>query len=940
VSAAPFYTQLPWSFITSLHEGVVVQKDGILQRSFAYRAPDLDSASPFYINDIAVRFNDAVKRLDAGWAVQFEAQRFFTRDYPGAVFDRLAPYLIDKERERAFRRIGKHFESSYFFTFIYRPPSENIKKLTTMFIQNGGGSERSIRESVAFFVQETDNIASILQTKMMIEALNNEQTLAFLHSSVSTSRHYIKFPHNSIMLDRILPDQELTTSLTMKLGDSFIPIIGVNDFPEETYPAILDSLDKERLEYRWVTRFICAGKEAGKKETLKKEKAHRGNRTTFLQTFLASTANEEARTTNHGASVKEADAVEANMEIETDAVALGFYTSNVMVWDRSLSEAKKKADTVKTVINSAGFTCKEETFNALEAFKSMMPGQIYANYRALPVVTSNLAHVVPLSSIWPGMARNAHAGHVTGCDAPHAVCATESGTPFFLNINPSDVGHAAVWGPTGAGKSTLLNFLEMQFLKYPRSNVIVFDKGRSCRQPCMAAGGLFYEPAGENGSGVNFQPLRDLETERDLSFAVEFMELLVSLQGYNVSPFMSNAVKTTVSLMAGIEKEARTISSFVHYCSDFNDPENGRNTLKEYLAPYCLEGKYGRVFDADSVSVSLDSRFIVFEMEYLMNMGEACVTPALEYLFYFVEKKFTGDLTMLVLDEAWLFLKHPSFQDKIAEWLKTLRKKNVFVVFATQDVADAVNSPLKTTIIQQCLTKIYLADPTASTNVMAAAYRAFGLSDDEIECIAGARMKKDYYYTSPLGSRLFQLDLGPLTLAIIGTANHAALDALLKKHPEKGYEFCADILRLKKIPYGSLMSERDARRLAARNVPPRAKPEVTGNVPRAKAAVTGNAPQGAAARGNAPEVAGNAPARVFRLSQAEILNLAAANDKDGAGRWAELMARRYGTGKDTWYKARAVLKSASPDDIEAVRNDSVSINAVYKKYRKPKLTAV
>jgi Mg2+/Co2+ transporter CorB len=60
-----------------------------------------------------------------------------------------------------------------------------------MFIQSGGGTQKSIKENVAFFVQETDNIISILQTKMLVEALNNEQTLAFLHSSVSTNRHFI-----------------------------------------------------------------------------------------------------------------------------------------------------------------------------------------------------------------------------------------------------------------------------------------------------------------------------------------------------------------------------------------------------------------------------------------------------------------------------------------------------------------------------------------------------------------------------------------------------------------------------------------------------------------------------------------------------------------------------------------------------------------------------
>ncbi|MDR0457057.1 MAG: hypothetical protein LBH20_10295 [Treponema sp.] len=120
-----------------------------------------------------------------------------------------------------------------------------------------------------------------------------------------------------------------------------------------------------------------------------------------------------------------------------------------------------------------------------------------------------------------------------------------------------------------------------------------------------------------------------------------------------------------------------------------------------------------------------------------------------------------ADVALLVLDEAWLFLKNETFADKIAEWLKVLRKKNVYVVFATQDVADVAKSPLKTTIMQQCLTKIYLADPSAQTPVMRDVYLSFELSDSEISLITNARMKRDYFYTSPAGRRLFQLDLGP-----------------------------------------------------------------------------------------------------------------------------------------------------------------------------------
>jgi type IV secretion system protein VirB4 len=918
-SQAFLYTQLPWNFITGFHQGVVIQKDGILQRSFVYRAPDVDSSGAAEINGVCLRVNDFAKRLGTGWAFFVEAQRFYTQEYPAAEpvsqggFDTLAGYLIDKEREASFSAAGKHFETSYYLTFAWRPPVEGVKKLTGMFIQSGtGGGAKHLKENVDHFINETDAITGLLSQVIVIAPLSNEETVAYLHSCVSLKRHWIAFPHTQIFLDRVLPDSALENTLTMRLGEHYIPIIGVNDFPEETYPAILDALNRARLEYRWVSRYICLDKEDQKKEAAKKEKAHRGNRKSFLQTFAESTSGSSGGVVNHGAGVKEADSIDAGIEIETDEAALGCYTSCVMVWDRDFKSAKKKAELVRNIINSAGFTCKEETFNALEAWKSMMAGQVYANYRALPVMSYNLSHVLPLSSVWAGMRRNEHAGRITGVDTPHLTCSTAEGTPFFLNINPTDVGHTAVWGPTGAGKSTFLNLLEAQFFKYPESQVIVFDKGKSCRQICLAMGGLFYEPAAESAAGISFQPLRDLETGRDMMDAMDFIETLCTVHHYQVTPPMRAAMKEAVDLLRDKGTEARTITSFVHY-TNYIDPKTDRPVFKEMLADYLWDGgKYGKIFDSSYSGLSLNTRFLAIEMEDLMNRGDDCIVPALVYLFNLVEKKCDGRLSLLVLDEAWLFLKNPTFAEKIAEWLKVLRKKNVFVIFATQDVADVEKSPLKTTIIQQCLTKIYLADPSAATEGMIGVYRAFGLADSEISLIAAAVMKRDYFYTSPLGRRLFQLDLGRITLSLIGTPDHPLLDGLISKKGS-GAPLCRDILEYARIEYRPLIGP------GAPEEPVRKTPQ-----PQTPAAAAPPVPVTAYAA---------AVSAAVRVPAAAILDAAAAlrnRSRKGSGRAASALARSLGVSQATVYQARKLLLSGGEELIAKVRRGELSIKKASK----------
>jgi type IV secretion system protein TrbE len=921
VSVQFFYEHLHWNFITKYHQGVVIQKNGNLQRTFEYRAPDVDSSGASEVNTLALRVNDFAKRLGSGWAFHLEAQRCQIQDYPKTYFDTLAPYLVDREREASFKSAGRHFESVYFITFTWRPPSESVKKLTEMFIQSGSssGEGSSIKQNVEFFVNETNSVIGLLASDLWLKPLDNEETVMYLHSTVSFYRHPIRFNHTQILLDRILPDCELDNSIPMKLGEKYIPIVGINDFPDESYPAILDSLNRARLEYRWVTRYICLDKEEGKKEAQKKEKHHRGSRTTFLQTFLASTSGETAKTSNHGASVKESDSIDAYVDIENDEAALGYLTTCVIVWDSDLKKAMKKADIVRTIINSKGFTCVDEKYSALESWKSSLPGQVYANFRALPVMTGTMSHVVPLSSVWTGYSHNEHAYQVTGVGAPHVICSTVEGTPFFLNLNVGDVGHSAIWGPTGAGKSTLLNLLEIQAFKYPGSLVIVFDKGRSCRQVCLAAGGLFFEPAADNAAGVNLQPLRDLETDRDIIDAIDFIESCIIVKGENVPPAMSAAIKSSIESMIEIPFEHRTLTTFIQYIS-YKDPDTGRPVINELLGDYLIGGKYGKIFDASSSGLSTDTRFLAVEMEALMNRGEDCVVPALVYLFNLIEKKFDGRLTFLFLDEAWLFLKNKKFSEKITEWLKVLRKKNVYVIFATQDVADVANSPLKTTIIQQCLTKIYLADPSANTASMTSYYIDFGLTVSEISLIASAAMKRDYFYTSPAGKRLFQLDLGQLTLSLIGTPNHTLLDELASAY-EPGNALCSEILTAKGFDYARFLEDDypvDPQPLL------RQKPVLKNTASEQIIQKTESSTE------EKSEITAVQTDIIMPDFFDAVASLPDRKNNDGSGRAASSVAKTFNVSISTVYKIRKILKYGSQEIIDSLRNGSIPITSAYK----------
>ncbi|HAP49567.1 MAG TPA: conjugal transfer protein TrbE, partial [Afipia sp.] len=81
-------------------------------------------------------------------------------------------------------------------------------------------------------------------------------------------------------------------------------------------------------------------------------------------------------------------------------------------------------------------------------------------------------------------------------------------------------------------------------------------------------------------------------------------------------------------------------------------------------------------------------------------------------------------------------LDDADFAGKLREWLKTLRKKNASVVFATQSLADIDGSEIAPAIIESCPTRILLPNDRAIEPQIMTIYRRFGLNDRQIEILA------------------------------------------------------------------------------------------------------------------------------------------------------------------------------------------------------------
>ncbi|AOH84312.1 conjugal transfer protein TrbE [Sphingomonas panacis] len=756
---------LPWAALVA--PGIILNKDGSFQRTLRFRGPDLESATEAELISACARANNVLKRFGTGWALFFDAERREASAYPDSHFPDAASWLVDQERRAAFLEEGEHYESRYHLTLTWLPTPDSAEAAGRSLVERPDADKgRDWRRALSSFIAESDRALDLFASFMPeVRALDDSETLTFLHDTISERAHRVAVPETPVYLDALLVDTPLTGGLEPRLGDSHIRTLTVLGFPSMSRPGILDALNHEDFAYRWVTRFLALDKSDATKALTKLRRQWFNKRKSITALLREIMYNQPSQLLDSDADNKVVDADMALQVLGGDHVAFGHLTTTITVTDIDRGRVEDKVRQVERIVNGLGFTTIREGVNAVEAWLSSLPGQVYANVRQPLVHTLNLAHLMPLWSVWAGPARNAH------LDGPPLLHASTAGsTPFRLSTHVGDVGHMLVVGPTGAGKSVLLALIALQFRRYAGSQVYIFDKGFSARAAVLAMGGAHHALGlgADAGETLAFQPLRRIDDAKERSWAAEWIGALLAHEKVIVTPEIKDAVWSALGSLASAPPEERTLTGLTLLLQS--------NALRTALSAYTLDGPYGRLLDAAEQHLAF-ADVQCFETEALMGQT-GVVAPVLTYLFHRLEERFDGRPTLLVLDEAWIFLDHPLFAARIREWLKVLRKKNVAVLFATQSLADIASSSIAPAIIESCPQRILLPNDRAIEPQSREAYERFGLNDRQIELVSRATPKRQYYLQSARGNRLFDLRLGPIALALCGTSDPASQDRI------------------------------------------------------------------------------------------------------------------------------------------------------------------
>lgn len=766
------------NYAAVVDDGVIVGKNGSFLAAWLYKGDDNSSSTEEQREMVSLRINQALAGLGNGWMIHVDAVRRPAPNYSEKCsFPDPVSAAIDVERRQHFEGLGTMYEGFFVLAITWFPPTLAQRKFVELMFDDdvkmpsSGARTKGLIEQ---FKREIATIESRLSTAVKLirlrghkvnqedgSTVTHDDFLSWLQYCITGKNTPVLLPSNPMYLDAYLSGQEIWGGTVPKIGRHFLQVVAIEGFPLESTPGILNVLAELPGEYRWSSRFIFLDQhESVKQLDMYRKKWRQKVRGFFDQVF----------NTNSGAVDQDAlamvnDAETAIAEVNSGLIAVGYYTSVVVLMDESRSRLEQSARQIEKAINRLGFAARIETINTMDAFFGSLPGHGVENVRRPLINTMNLADLLPTSTIWTG-SRKAPCPLYPPKSPALMHCVTHGSTPFRLNLHVRDLGHTVMFGPTGAGKSVHLGIIAAQLRRYEGMSIFTFDKGMSMYALTKALGGQHFSVAADDDK-LAFCPLMFLETKGDQAWAMEWVNTILALNGVETTPAHRNEIGNAIMSMQA--SGAQTLSEFSVTIQD--------ELIRETLRQYTVDGTMGHLLDAEEDGLAL-SDFTTFEIEELMNLGEKYALPVLLYLFRRIERSLKGKPSVIILDEAWLMLGHPAFRAKIREWLKVMRKANCLVLMATQSLSDAANSGILDVIVESTATKIFLPNVYARDEDTAALYSRLGLNARQIEIIATAIPKQQYYYVSENGRRLYELALGPLALSFVGASDKDSVAAI------------------------------------------------------------------------------------------------------------------------------------------------------------------
>lgn len=760
------------SYLLLYDETTIVHKDFALSQHFKITLPDLNVASTATCDQTAYIWQQAMSFLSDGWMLEVNvlSQLFSWHGKENRFPCSISKALHDERMAQL--KSGHYFTTDVVLSLTYKP-NETEKKAfewfrfeTQPFTDNHAYA--SFQSVLAPFHQGVKDFVGFLAHALVhIEVLMDNELVTFLNTCITGNSETLIAPPLGCFLDSYCSSDDFIAGLTPKIGNQFIHVLALDVLPQYSYPMILNSLSELPLSYRWSNRFVPLSQLTA--ETyLKRYQRHWSSKAIGFVGVLRESLGLPVKLERDAQMT--ADTIDdALVENRGGQRGFGFLSSNIVLMHKDKDILQKMSDYLKQTIQQLHFKVRQEKLNATEAYLGSLPSHGDYNVRKILVDTQYLSHALPLSVRYQGETTSPCPLAGYHHSSSLMVVQTRGNRPFFLNLHVGDVGHSLILGATGSGKSTLVSWLLCNHRRYSGSRIIVLDKDASQRLAIRALQGRYLRLGEENETQL--APFVHCEPKNTQALDVAQRWLCDAMLLFHVD-MTAKRQQVLQEALLRLSHEEKIFRNLNHLHLEDPALRDALRVINSGLAKTLLNGE-DNPFHVNDV-MGIDCGALLQN-----NTLTAHAVIIIDALFNHLNALFVDQRpTILVIEEAWLYLKHPIFQAKLSDWLKTLRKANVAVILVSQDIADIANSPLQSSIQSACMTRIYCANPAANEEAIKAHYLALGLTLEEVHFISHMQAKKDYYWQTANHAQCFQLDLGALAKAILCETDKEKKEAL------------------------------------------------------------------------------------------------------------------------------------------------------------------
>lgn len=579
------------------------------------------------------------------------------------------------------------------------------------------------------------------------------EALEFLSALYNGEMRPVRSPAEGTDIGQMLPYRRASFGLdAMELkgasASSYAALISLKDYPDSTGPGITDALLRIPCEMVLCESYAPCDRQVSRERI--------------------DLALRRLRSADEEAVAERSELQSARDALGSGSVAFGDHHLSVLVRADRLEQLDPLTAACAAALGDAGAIAVREEINLEPAFWAQMPGNEHLIVRRALISSANMACFASLHGFSMGQADDTHWGE------PVTILETTSSTPFYFNFHNGDLGNFTIIGPSGSGKTVVMNFLAAQAQRF-QPRLILFDKDRGAEVFVRAIGGRYSRITAGEKTGFNPLALPDNATNR--AFLREWLGVLLGANGPDEQAMIASAVDSAYENAPALRK----LSHFRELLAGARRPQAG--DLASRLDAWLEGAEFGWLFDNEEDHLDLTGKTLGFDMTALLETPRLR-TPVMMYLFHRIEERLDGHPTMILIDEGWKALDDEVFAARIRDWLKTLRKRNALVGFATQSARDALDSRISTALVEQTATMIFMPNARARAEDYC---EGFGLTEHELQVIRTLPAhSRCFLVRQPDASVVVRLDLSgmPELLTVLSGRESSVrrLDALRLEH--------------------------------------------------------------------------------------------------------------------------------------------------------------